>query len=111
MAVTGTATGKVVATRRSDGQVVREKEIRKEKDFDLNPGNAATSVSSTRGFKQWASNRDKGLTVESTVSVTLTCNQDHNTILQAGRKAGTFAELLAREGILEMQQYFEENEG
>lgn len=108
MAITGSATGKVTATRKSDGRVLREKEIHEKQEFDLNPGNAATSIGNTRGFKKWASTQDGGLTVEATVTVTLTCNQDLKTIQLAGAMAGNLAEGLAREGIKEMQQYFDE---
>jgi len=102
------ATGKVSATKKATGRVVREKELRGEQQFDMEVGNGAATVGQTRGFKKWASDRDHGLTVEATVSVTLTCNQDEDTVGLAGRLAGALAEEIARDGIQEMNSYFDE---
>jgi hypothetical protein len=103
------AEGKVTATDKREGRVLRETPIHVEETYDImNLGNGGAVVCNTRGFKKWASTRESGLTVEATVSVTLTCNQDQNTIDQAAALAGGMAEHHAREGITEMNQYFEE---
>ena len=101
---TAQATGKVTGIK---GSQVAEQEVRETVEFDLELGNGATQVSNTRGFKKWASDREHGLTVEATVAVTLTCNQDERTIRLAIKKAGNMAERYARKGIKEMQEYFD----
>jgi len=107
--VVATADGQVSATDRKTGTLKREQEIHQEEVFDLDAGDGNTKVVNTRGFKKWASDRDKGLTVEATVSVSLTCNQDKKTIKLATRMAGAMAERFAREGLVQMNEYFSED--
>jgi hypothetical protein len=91
---------------RAEGNRVRkEKEIRGTEEFDLNPGDGNARVEVTRGFKIWHSNRDAGITVEATISVSLTCNQDEKTIKRAADKAGDLAENRARKGAETMREY------
>ena len=104
------ADGRVAATNKQTGQVVHETLVHNEEVFDMDLGDGGAKICNTRGFKKWASNRDRGLTVESTVTVTLTCNQDKKTIKLCTRMAGVMAERHAREGIQEMNQYFDEKE-
>jgi len=63
---------------------------------DVPEGNAR--VTATRGFKNWFSTREAGLTVESTVSVMISCEQSESAISIAAEAAGELAEGLAIEG-------------
>lgn len=105
--VRANAQGKVTATRRDTGTVEREEELHAEEEFDMDVGDKGANIGNRRGFKKWASDKDHGLTVESTVTVTLTCNQDKKSILLAGAMAGSLAEQVAMQGIQEMNQYFD----
>lgn len=100
--------GEVRAVTKPGGQLVKQKDIRVAETFDFELGNAGAHTAATRGFKKWASDRDHGLTVEATVTVTLTCNQDEQTHALATEKAGHMAEHYARQGLLEMQEYFDQ---
>ena len=71
-------------------------------DVDLPLGDGKASVSATRGFKNWFSTREAGMTVEATVTVTLTCGQTRAAISDAVSAAGNMAEILAVEGCEEM---------
>lgn len=108
MSVKATYHGNARQIVRTDGNRVRkETKIRGTKEFDLDPGDGNSHVGATRGFKIWNSGRDAGITVEATVSVTLTCNQDEKTIIKAINKAGELAERKARDGAEEMQEYID----
>ena len=72
----------------------------KEVDLPLGDGNA--KVGAQRGFKCWFSTREAGLTVESTVHVTITCGQSESEIRAAAENAGHLAEMMALEGNDEM---------
>ena len=72
----------------------------RETDIPLGDGKAGVTV--TRGFKSWYSTREAGLTVESTVSVHLTCGQSIRDVEDATLQAGELAEGLASGGMAEM---------
>lgn len=65
-------------------------------------GDGKAGVTVTRGFKSWFSTREAGLTVESTVAVSLTCGQSVEEVEDAVNQAGELAEGLASNGMLEM---------
>lgn len=77
------------------------------RDMDLPAGDENASVSVTRGLKTWFSTREAGMTVESTVSVQLTCGQSESEIRDAAEEAGRLAESLALEGSEEMGMHLE----
>lgn len=77
----------------------------REMDLPLGDGNARMSV--TKGFKSWASTRDGGMTIESTVEISLACGQTEPEIREAHENASVLAESLAREGFDEMRMYLD----
>ena len=92
---------------------VTHKDIEETEEVDLDPGDGLAKVSHTRGFKHWMSwdDRDnhigKGMSVEATISVTLTCHQSVPRIEQATLVAGKIAEDIADVAIGEMDQYLD----
>jgi len=72
------------------------------RDVEIPAGDGAARVTATRGFKNWFSTREAGLTVESTVSVNITCGQSVAAIEAAAEIAGNLAENLAVEGAAQM---------
>ena len=76
------------------------------KEIDLPVGNGRATVQATRGFKQWFSTRERGLTVESTMSVSAECGQSHDEIMNAGAAVGELAVQLADNGLAQMQEEF-----
>jgi hypothetical protein len=87
---------------RTDEREVRRTQMRGSHEVDLPQGDGKASVSATRGFKNWFSTREAGMTVEATVSVTITCGQTREAISNAASAAGHMAEILAVEGSEEM---------
>lgn len=71
-------------------------------EIDLPQGDGKATVSVTRGFKNWFSTKEAGMTVESTVGITITCGQTPSAIADAAKAAGNMAENLAVEGCDEM---------
>jgi len=69
-------------------------------DLPVGDGNARVAVQ--RGFKTWFSTRDAGLTIESTVSVSIVCGQSEVEVQAAAEEAGRLAEKMAQEGAEEM---------
>ena len=94
-------------SREDNNRVRRKKEIRGEVILSFDPGDEKARVDNTRGFKSWFSNRDGGLTVESTVRVSVTCNQDSGSIELAIQEAGILAESMAKKGAEEMGAYID----
>lgn len=72
------------------------------KEIELPVGDGNANVSVTRGFKTWFSTREGGLTVESTVNVSVKCHQSEADIREAIEKAGVIAETEAISGSDEM---------
>jgi hypothetical protein len=100
--VQGKATEKV----KTDGdRIRREKDLSGSFDMPFPIGDGVGRVEVTRGFKNWFSTREAGLTVESTVTVSVACNQDVHSILEAVTQAGIVAEEKAKEGAEEMGAY------
>lgn len=93
------------------GQEVKSKNIEGAKTINLEQGDGKASVSQTRGFKHWMSADDRdnhvgrGMSVEASVSVTLTCDQSKQGVLGAAEAAGIMAEDVAHAAIEEMDQY------
>lgn len=74
---------------------------------DIPTGDGNANVNVTRGLKTWFSTREAGMTVESTVSVQLTCGQSEEEIRDAAEEAGRIAEGLALDGSEEMGLHLE----
>jgi hypothetical protein len=94
-------------SKEDNNRVRRKQEIRGEVELNFDPGDEKARVDNTRGFKSWFSNRDGGLTVESTVRVSVACNQDVGSIENAIREAGVLAESMAKRGAEEMGAYID----
>jgi len=92
-------------SREDNNRVRRKQEIRGEVELNFDPGDEKARVDNTRGFKTWISGRNGGLTVESTVRVSVSCNQDHQSIEIAIQEAGVMAETMAKKGAEEMGSY------
>ena len=93
--------------REDNNRVRRQREIRGEVQLAFNPGDEKARVGNTRSFKSWFSNRDGGLTVESSVSVSVVCNQDQHSMEIAINEAGMLAEAMAKKGAEEMGVYID----
>ena len=93
--------------KEDNNRVRQRKEIRGEVELSFNPGNEKATVDNTRGFKSWISGRNGGLTVESTVRVSVSCNQDHQSMEIAIQEAGVMAEAMAKKGAEEMGAYID----
>lgn len=71
------------------GREVKSKDIEGSRTIGLEQGDGKASVSQTRGFKHWMSADDKsnhvgrGMSVEASVSVSLTCDQSKQGVLGA----------------------------
>ena len=105
---TATAQGYAQEVNRTDGGRVRKRNIvNEEVELRFDPGDERAQVAVTRGFKSWFSTRDAGLTVESTVTVSVKCNQDEGSIREAGVEAGKAAESMAKNGAEEMGLYID----
>jgi hypothetical protein len=105
----GTVSGRATQRVRTDGNRVRdEKEIHETVEMPFPVGDGNGNISVTRGFKNWFSTRDAGLTVESTVTVSVACNQDAVSILNAIHDAAVIAEEKAKQGAEEMGAYLED---
>jgi hypothetical protein len=103
---TATIEGGAREVNRTDGgRVRRKKDIRETAQLSFDPGDERAQVSVTRGFKSWFSTRDAGLTVESTVTVSVKCNQDEDSMSIAIDEAGKLAESQAHTGAEEMGLY------
>ena len=103
---TGQASGYAQKTNRTDSnKVEKHVDVNTPVEFDFDPGDQLGEVGVTRGFKTWFSSRDAGMTVESTVTVSVHCNQDTQSIYEAAIAAGKKAEELANNGIEEMGLY------
>jgi len=91
--------------KEDNNRVRRKQEIRGEAELNFFPGDGKAQVDSTRGFKSWINGRNGGLTVESTVRVSVACNQDPESIEVAIQEAGAVAEAMAKKGAEEMGAY------
>ena len=94
-------------SREDNNRVRRKQEIRGIVELNFDPGDEKARIDNTRGFKTWISGRNGGLTVESTVRVGVTCNQDAGSIENAIREAGIMAESMAKKGAEEMGAYID----
>jgi hypothetical protein len=97
-----TYNGVVRLYNRSDEREVARKVLMGTRDTNIPLGDGKAGVTVTRGFKSWFSSREAGLTVESTVAVSLTCGQNIAEIEDACAQAGLLAEGLASNGMSEM---------
>ena len=97
--------GSAMRTNRTSGQVEKKQDYSGVQPIDVPPGES--TVAATRGFKHWFSTRDAGMTVESTTSVTISCERDLDSIMNAGWAAGQMAERLAKDGCNDMDLYIE----
>ena len=94
-------------SREDNNRVRRKQEIRGIVELNFDPGDEKSRVSNTRGFKSWIVGRNGGLTVESTVSVSVACNQNLESMEVAIRAAGVVAEAEAKRGAEEMGAYID----
>lgn len=97
--------GKSRRFNKTDERVVGEKHHSGTKDTDIPVGDGKASVSPTRGVKEWFSDRDHGVSVESTMTVQITCGQSEEEIRAAAAKAGQLAMELAHDGLEDMGLY------
>jgi len=100
---TAHASGSATRTNKTDERVEKRKDYSDDHPVDIPPGDA--SVAATRGFKHWFSTREAGITVEATMTVTLSCAQEYDAIGQAAEEAGKMAEKLAVAGCEDMDLY------
>lgn len=100
--------GAVRVINKTDNREVRRKNVSGTREVKLPPGDGRANVKATRGFKHWFSTREAGLTVESTIEVSLTCGQNEKAIMSAGETAGQMAEQLALEGMEEMDMHIDQ---
>lgn len=97
-----------VVMRKRPSRIVRRKPVRGTEDVDLPRGDGKSGVTSTRGFKHWYSSRDAGISVESTISVTIPCNNNTPSIESASDYASEIALRMSEKGIEEMDEYVED---
>jgi len=97
------AQGSATRTNTTDSRVEKHQDYNQDVPVDVEPGSAM--VAATRGFKHWFSGQDGGLTVEATMTVTLTCKPDVDSVGIAGEEAGKRAERLAVAGCEDMDLY------
>lgn len=100
---TAHAQGSATRTNTTDDRVEKHQDFSRDVQVEVEPGDV--TIAATRGFKHWFSRRDAGVTIESTMLVTLTCQRDLDAIMNAGETAGHLAEKLAVEGCGEMDLY------
>ena len=86
-------------SKEDNNRVRRKQELRGDVDLNFDPGDEKARVDNTRGFKSWISGRNGGLTVESTVRVSVSCNQDQQSMEIAIHEAGVLAESEAKKGV------------
>jgi len=104
-----TICGQVTKWNKTDSRELGREIVKGSIKTDIPLGNGKASVTQTRGFKTWYSDRSYGgLTVESTMSVTLTCGQSVGQIKDAAEEAGRLAEELADAGLGEMGVYIKQ---
>ena len=105
---TASVHGKATERVKTDGnRLRREKDLSGQFEMPFPIGDGVGRVEVTRGFKNWFSTRDAGLTVESTVTVSVACNQDVHSIMDAISQSAIVAEEKAKEGAEEMGAYLE----
>lgn len=86
------------------------KTMKGKQDTDLPLGDGNGRINVARGFKEWFSGQLGGLTVESTVSVSIVCGQSEKEIRDACAEASRMAESMALEGAEEMRTYLQDFE-
>lgn len=106
--VRATYTGLVRVYNRTDNREIKRKDMAGTKAVSLPPGDGRANVRATRGFKHWFSTREAGITVESTVEVSLVCSQNEKAIMRAGEETGQMAEQLAFQGMEEMDLHIDQ---
>lgn len=102
-----TYSGVSYAWCKTDERYLKRRVMRGTKKTSIPLGDGKASVSVTRGFKSWLSLRKGGMTVESTVNVSLTCGQSKSEVTRAIEEAGRIAEGKAIEGDDEMSLHLE----
>lgn len=93
-----------------DEREERRKEMKGTKNTELPLGDGNARVGATRGFKEWFSGQKGGLTIESTVNVSIVCGQSEDEIRAACEEAARMAENMSYEGAEEMRIYLEDFE-
>ena len=93
-----------------DEREERRKEMKGTKSTELPLGDGNARVSATRGFKEWFNGQKGGLTIESTVNVSVVCGQSEDEIRAACEEVARMAENMSYEGAEEMRIYLEDFE-
>lgn len=96
--------GQIVVRRRGEG-IVRNKNLHGTIKTDLPLGNGKAKAGNIRGFKHWLGDNEGGISVESTVTVQVTCGQSEKAIIKAAKRCGEIAKKIADDGIHEMDGY------
>jgi hypothetical protein len=106
---TATVQGRATERVNTDGNRLRQgKDTNEFVEMPFPVGDGRANVAVTRGFKNWFSTREAGLTVESTVTISVACNQDMGSILEATHQAAIMAEERAKQGAEEMGAYLKD---
>jgi hypothetical protein len=79
----------VAVSKGKKGMVERRRTRRKKISLDISPGSAQVSV--THGYKRWESVQGFGQTIESTCTITLSCEQDGEIVEEVNKKASDLA--------------------
>ena len=99
--------GQAQIKNRTDQREMRRKIIMGKRDTSMPLGDGNAEVNAQRGFKKWVSTRAAGLTVESTVGVKLRCGQTEEEVRDGVQEVNRLAEVLAFEGLEEMEIYID----
>lgn len=106
---TASVSGRATERVNTDGNRLRQaQDINEVMEMPFVIGDGRANVAVTRGFKNWFSTREAGLTVESTVTISVACNQDMHSILEATHQAAIMAEERAKQGAEEMGAYLKD---
>ena len=101
--------GLVTKWSKTDNRELKREVVKGTLRTDIPLGDGKASVTQTRGFKTWFSDRNYGgLTIESTMSVQITCGQSSKEIEVAAETAGKLAEEIADAGLGEMGVYLKQ---
>ncbi len=104
--ITAVINGSVTAYNKTDdNKVVKHKECHMSKKLEGYLGDGNAGVSAKKGFVSRRGTISAGLIVESSFTVSLTCNQDRDTVLECADLAGVMAEDLALTGLGDMESY------
>lgn len=90
-------------TRHRTREVIDSEEDARLLDVSSPPGPASIGV--THGAKFWTSDQNSGITVESTCTVTLSCDQTLDALVQANEEASSIADKFVEENMMRMKKH------